>query len=647
MAAREVSISDVSGTEGDELTDDESEVQQTVGLLHRLQRENRDLTQNFENLKALHLQLGSVNKQLSTNFDALHRERVSVEQQYQQLCESWRAELEEKQKQFEQARSQMLQPRDVDVLRVQLLEEIEGPFKAKCDMLAQEAEAAQEQFVRLRREHESLQATHKAMEVRHETEIATLTAEHQAVVAALKGKLLGQEHAQGDTMRAEQQLRGFKRAEEEANSQVRHLKDEIQDLRREKEAAVVDKEQAMIRADRRMKQLQVEVNELHSLVESLTRKNRHLQSELNESSRVQETMHSQLITLQGSNSSLASQLADAKAVAAREHQLLLDKHAAAERHWEHKVNDLLTEVLQKDRQLSEVVASHDSAMRQLQITADERVAVAEAAAAEHVKEATAKQTEWTAKLQEAEAAVAGWQRQAIEYQDQCRLEVAAARQEAATAQYELSNYQKFASNLQQQLQEANEEITALKSSVLQLEEFAGPGITSKTQTEARCASVEQHSQQLEAQNAELASELADLRSQYNSMRAELDQRLAASKQQWTSEKEALLHKHAEQVRKLKEAAREQVKALKNRVKAYKSSIAALHSEVTGVKLALHEKESDLAVITRLSERPMSAGSPGRPYSLSSPVPPPSKSVAAAIADVRHRQGMYLQQLQAA
>lgn len=88
----------------------------------------------------------------------------------------------------------------------------------------------------------------------------------------------------------------------------------------------------------------MEVNELHSLVESLTRKNRHLQSELNESSRVQETMHSQLITLQGSNSSLASQLADAKAVAAREHQLLLDKHAAAERHWEHKVNDLLTEV---------------------------------------------------------------------------------------------------------------------------------------------------------------------------------------------------------------------------------------------------------------------------------------------------------------
>jgi hypothetical protein len=37
--------------------------------------------------------------------------QVSVEQQYQQLCESWRAELDEKQRQFEQARAQILEPR--------------------------------------------------------------------------------------------------------------------------------------------------------------------------------------------------------------------------------------------------------------------------------------------------------------------------------------------------------------------------------------------------------------------------------------------------------------------------------------------------------------------------------------------------------
>jgi hypothetical protein len=34
-----------------------------------------------------------------------------VEAQYQQLCESWRSELEEKQRQFEEARAQILQPK--------------------------------------------------------------------------------------------------------------------------------------------------------------------------------------------------------------------------------------------------------------------------------------------------------------------------------------------------------------------------------------------------------------------------------------------------------------------------------------------------------------------------------------------------------
>lgn len=44
--------------------------------------------------------------------------------------------------------------------------------------------------------------------------------------------------------------------------------------------------------------LQAEIAELHSLVESLTRKNRHLTEELSESTRAQEAAHTQLLTLQ-------------------------------------------------------------------------------------------------------------------------------------------------------------------------------------------------------------------------------------------------------------------------------------------------------------------------------------------------------------
>lgn len=37
--------------------------------------------------------------------------QVAVEKQYQSLCESWKVELEEKQKQLEQVKAQLLGPK--------------------------------------------------------------------------------------------------------------------------------------------------------------------------------------------------------------------------------------------------------------------------------------------------------------------------------------------------------------------------------------------------------------------------------------------------------------------------------------------------------------------------------------------------------
>lgn len=51
--------------------------------------------------------------------------------------------------------------RDLDVIRVQLLEEVEGPFKQKCDALAAEAGASQAALAQLRTEHEQLLQQHK------------------------------------------------------------------------------------------------------------------------------------------------------------------------------------------------------------------------------------------------------------------------------------------------------------------------------------------------------------------------------------------------------------------------------------------------------------------------------------------------------
>eukprot|EP00879_Flechtneria_rotunda_P019353 GHRR01020325.1.p1 GENE.GHRR01020325.1~~GHRR01020325.1.p1 ORF type:complete len:338 (+),score=117.71 GHRR01020325.1:326-1339(+) len=292
-------VDDADDTEAEKVDNTELEdLQKAILVLKHLRKENRQLAKNFDNLKSLHVELVARHRQLEVKHDSLGQERVSVERQYQQLCESWRAELEEKQRQFEQARAQILEPRDLDLLRVQLLEEVEAPFRAKCDALSNEAEAAQRQFVQLRRQHEALQNKVHNQEQLKQGELELLRAEHKGMLQQLADKILALDTAEGRAQQLQQQVCTVQQQKDEATLQLHFLQDEVQELRKAKEAAVVEKEQLAIRLERRSKQQQVEITELHSLVESLMRKNKHLAQELTESNKAHEAAHTQLIKLQ-------------------------------------------------------------------------------------------------------------------------------------------------------------------------------------------------------------------------------------------------------------------------------------------------------------------------------------------------------------
>ncbi len=77
--------------------------------------------------------------------------------------------------------------------------------------------------------------------------------------------------------------------------------------------------------------------------------------------------------------------------------------------------------------------------------------------------------------------------QLLESQNKARLEVTAARSEASHLQKQLDASQQQVQSLQQQLADAVSVQQAIKSSYLQLEATAEPGITAKIQNEARWA----------------------------------------------------------------------------------------------------------------------------------------------------------------
>jgi len=288
----------------------------------------------------------------------------------------------------------------------------------------------------------------QALEQRYASELQLIRLETDAAEAATSKRLADHQQLQGRVSTLESQLRKLRRGAEDAAVQLRAAREEAAELRAAKEAAVVEREQGLIRGERMIRQLQVfgwravvglrasesvvrgikgcvqlkqlsvlnvssnrhlqaEVSELQHMSETLTRKARHLQTELDESTRAQEAMHDQMLALQSANATLSAQLLDAKAVAARECQLAADKAAAAERQWGEKIRALMQECLDKDRKLAESSLQKQDAIAHAVCDAEARAATAEARAAEVARGAAEREGGTAARVEAAEQAAAG------------------------------------------------------------------------------------------------------------------------------------------------------------------------------------------------------------------------------------------------
>ncbi|GFH06935.1 uncharacterized protein HaLaN_01658, partial [Haematococcus lacustris] len=383
----------------DDYSEEETEdLANAVELLRRIRGENVELKRNFESLKGLHLHLGESHQQLQSKYAALQEERVNVERQYQALCESWRVELEDKQRSFEAARAQIIGPRDIELIKIKLMEEVEGPYKLKCDLLGKEAEAAQQNYVQLRREHEQLSAAHKNLELRSQTEMEHLVADHTALVSQLRDKIaeLGLPQARIATL--ETALRNAERERDAALYTAARAAEEIAEVRRLKERASVEREAASAKVERKVKDIQAEELKLSGLVESLSRKNRHLQKELAETHRSNEEMFGQLLKARGDVSSLQEQLDAVRKATAAEAQASSTQYESATRRLEDTVDRLRDELHGRERQIAELHLSYQEQVSRLTEAHEARLAEEESSASSKLRETREVRVELQAKV---------------------------------------------------------------------------------------------------------------------------------------------------------------------------------------------------------------------------------------------------------
>ncbi|KAG2432160.1 hypothetical protein HXX76_009082 [Chlamydomonas incerta] len=573
------------------------DVAQTIAIITQLKTENVDLKRNFDNLKGLHLQLVESNKTLQARYAALYDDRTNVEKQYQSLCESWRVELEEKQRQLDAAKAQILGPRDLEVLRVKLLEEVDAPYRAKTENLAKEAESSHAAYTKLRREYEELQNIYRSMEVRTVGDQEAHRLESTAQARDLRDKAALITTLQGKLATTETQLRGLQRDLEAARYSHTQMKQELDEVRRLKEKAVVEREQAAAQADKRVKAAEEEAANLMSFVESVTRKNRHLVTELAESQRAAEDLFASNVRLQGAQTALQGQLDSAVRLAATEKSALMEEHEEAIRKLEDKVTALQSEGARKDSLISELKLAQQDELTKL-------VAVWESRLADEKRAAGEKQRELLDLRADLNEKITALQRQAEERRREDEAALRAAQGEADNAMREAAGERQRGEALTRQLTEANVALEAAKAELADAKAELVKSQMTATQLVERRQDLEQRVQRAEEQALQirsardsLAAELESVRREGEEERAALARQEASSRAAWGLEKAALAKRYQAAVKELSARHEAELRKLKRRSRGAVAAVAALTDEVADLKF----KAAEAKHVSHMSE----------------------------------------------
>lgn len=310
-----------------------------------------------------------------------------MEAHYQQQIEGWRRELDSKHGQFEEARAQIMQPRELEKLRKQLMEELETPTREKLQAYERDVEESNDKYMQAVRDMETLRT-------QHDIEVARLLKENE---------YQKMDHAQELAMiRKESEM-----AEEDVrvkSRQIESLQDEVRDhlqvkannaalgadneaQRQMRQEAVIAAEKAEVglknrilitdKLERRISNLQAEVEECNADIS-------RLHAKLDQAEVTKIKMHRRLEEEQFKH---RSDVKRAHAEAAKE-RAELEAEFAIERE----------EANEKEQAILSQLATHDASIQQIQDNCDARIHAAEDSARSARRSAEASKIEAEVKL---------------------------------------------------------------------------------------------------------------------------------------------------------------------------------------------------------------------------------------------------------
>ena len=256
-------------------------------------------------------------------FNAKLTERLEeVEKEHANQRSRWAASAE----QAEKEGAEMLTKDDLESMRVQLIEQAEAPWIGRVQVLEAELEAARANADTARREAERSRAGLDAASNEYRATLREADVRHQTAVSELRARIEVLDMGGGgrdDDPAAGERGRQLVREHAEATSRSQKLLEEVEDLRRENDGLLREKQNLLAAAA----QAQGEAHAARKLSEadraSATRRTSHLQAQLDTALSSQERMHEEVLRGEAQMRILRGQLDEA-------HHAKADERSAGE-----------------------------------------------------------------------------------------------------------------------------------------------------------------------------------------------------------------------------------------------------------------------------------------------------------------------------
>eukprot|EP01083_Nonionella_stella_P092972 260380_1 len=274
----------------DTIPEDDSNVQlsKTLSLAQQLREDNEQLKHNFESLKDEYNRLRMFQDDTADKLKSAIDIKNSVESECQKLYDQWNDQLKTQSAEFSRIKAQMVPNRELEMLRVQMVNEYQNPHRDEVKILQDESARYHEKYVESRRSLELLRTEIKQSEDESATILNEAKSKHRQTVDDLQQKIKCLETKLQDPAHAET-VHKMEREASELKLRVEDLSRENQSLREKEEEAIITQElshQEHVKATKRLegtilvkqkecygekircKELLGEINEMHDQLSS-------------------------------------------------------------------------------------------------------------------------------------------------------------------------------------------------------------------------------------------------------------------------------------------------------------------------------------------------------------------------------------------